>query len=124
MSKKIVLIEDDNVILEMYKLKFKEEGFELSLATDGEEGLELIKKEKPALVLLDIILPKMDGFAVLAALKKDDSTKNIPVLLLTNLGQKADIEKGKEMGANDYIVKSSLTPTQVVEKIKNYIKEK
>lgn len=121
-SKKIILIEDDKTLVEMYSLKFKEAGLELIVVTDGMAGLELIRKEKPNLVLLDIMLPKMDGFAVLTELKKDQQTKNIPVLLLTNLGQKNDIEKGKKLGTDDYIVKSSLTPTQVIEKIKSYLK--
>jgi len=116
---KIVLIEDDKTLIEMYNLKFQEEGFILMSSENGEAGLELIKKEVPALVLLDIMMPKMDGFAVLTEMKKDGKTKNIPVLLLSNLGQKSDIEKGKSLGATDYIVKASMTPSQVVEKIKS-----
>lgn len=119
---KIIIVEDDKTLVEMYNLKFKEAGLELMVVTDGIGGLELIRKEKPNLVLLDIMLPKMDGFAVLTELKKDQQTKNIPVLLLTNLGQKNDMEKGKKLGADDYIVKSSLTPSQVIEKIKLYLK--
>jgi two-component system, OmpR family, alkaline phosphatase synthesis response regulator PhoP len=119
---KIVLVEDDKTLLEMYALKFKEEGFDLLTAADGESGLTLIQQETPDLILLDVMLPKMDGFAVLTELKKAEATKNIPVLLLTNLGQKADIEKGKELGAQDYVVKSALTPAQIVEKSKQYLK--
>ncbi|OGY47287.1 MAG: hypothetical protein A3J62_02655 [Candidatus Buchananbacteria bacterium RIFCSPHIGHO2_02_FULL_38_8] len=119
---KILLVEDDQTLIEMYQLKIKEGGLDLLLAPDGEIGLELAKKELPAVILLDIMMPKMDGFAVLTELKKDSKTKNIPVLLLTNLGQKADIEKGQKLGANDYIVKSSMTPSQVLEKIKSFLK--
>ena len=122
MSNKIVLIEDDKSILEMYELKFKEEGLDVLIASDGLSGLELIKTQQPNLILLDIMLPKMDGFAILTEIKKDDKLKNIPVLLLTNLGQKADIEKGEKLGAVDYVVKASLTPAQVVEKIQSYLK--
>lgn len=119
---KIVLIEDEANIVEMYTLKFKEAGFEIVSSTDGETGLGLIKKEKPDIILLDVMMPKMDGFAVLAEIKKDLELKDTPVLLLTNLGQKADMEKGKQLGAVDYVVKASLTPAQIVEKTKQYLK--
>jgi len=121
-NKKIILVEDDQAILEMYNLKFKEEGLNLVSVADGLEGLDLIKKEKPAIVMLDVMLPRMDGFAILTEMKNDSALKDIPVLLLTNLGQLSDKEKGKSLGATDYIVKSSLTPTQVLEKIKSYLK--
>jgi len=121
-SKRILLIEDDKTLIEMYDLKFKQEGLNLITVENGEEGLNLAKAEFPAVILLDIMMPKMDGFAVLTELKKDAKTKNIPVLLLSNLGQKTDIEKGKKLGANDYIVKASMTPTQVVDKVKSFLK--
>jgi len=121
---KVLLVEDDQILIEMYEMKMKEGGLNLLLASDGETGLELARKELPSVILLDVMMPKMDGFAVLTELKKDEKTKDIPVLLLTNLGQQADIEKGQKLGASDYIVKSSLTPTQVLEKIKEYLKQK
>lgn len=121
-GKKILLVEDDKTLLDMYTLKFKQEGFVILTATDGLAGLEMAKKEKPAVILLDIMMPKMDGFAVLKELKKDPSTKNAPVLMLSNLGQKSDMEKGKKLGASDYVVKASMTPTQVVDKVKSYLK--
>lgn len=119
---KILLVEDDETLREMYSLKFKEEGYNLYMADNGEAGLALALKELPSVILLDIMMPKMDGFAVLAELKKNDQTKTIPVLMLSNLGQASDIEKGSSMGANDYVVKASMTPTQVVEKVKSYLK--
>jgi DNA-binding response OmpR family regulator len=106
----------------MYTLKFQQEGFNLVAVQDGLAGLEAVKNELPVVILLDVMMPKMDGFAVLTELKKDDKTKDIPVLLLSNLGQKSDINKGKKLGANDYIVKASMTPTQVVEKVKSLLK--
>lgn len=118
---KILLIEDDTTLAEMYSLKFKTEGFDLSQATDGLTGLELAKKELPDIILLDIMMPRMDGYAVLTELKKDSKTSNIPILMLSNLGQKSDVEKGKVLGAKDYIVKASMTPAQVVEKVKKYL---
>lgn len=119
---KILIVEDDETLLEMYSLKLTEEGFTFFTASDGEAGLELALKEVPDVILLDIMMPKMDGFAVLTELRKNASTKTTPILMLSNLGQKSDVIKGKELGANDYVVKASMTPTQVVEKIKSYIK--
>ncbi len=121
-NNKILIIEDDGALLEMYKIKFQEEGLNLLTASDGEVGLELVKKELPKVILLDIMMPKMDGFAVLVEIKKDPKTKDIPVLMLSNLGQRSDVDKGQQLGAVDYIVKASMTPTQVVEKIKQFLK--
>lgn len=121
-GKKVLLVEDDATLIDMYSLKFKEEGYDLVTADNGETGLELALQEVPDIILLDIMMPKMDGFAVLTEIKKNESTKNIPVLMLSNLGQTADVEKGEKMGAVDYIVKASMTPSQVVEKVKSFIK--
>ena len=121
-KKRILLIEDETDLVELYKLKLEEAGYELKTATKGYEGLELAKKEEPQLILLDIILPQMDGFAVLKELKSDKATQHIPIILLTNLGQKTDIEKGQKLGADDYLVKANLTPTQIIAKIKSYLK--
>lgn len=114
---RVVLIEDEVPLVEMYSVKFKQDGFDLKVAVNGVQGLALAKKELPSVVLLDVILPGLDGFAVLQELKADPTTKDIPVLLLTNLGQDADMEKGKRLGAADYLVKANLTPGQVVEKV-------
>jgi DNA-binding response OmpR family regulator len=118
---KILLIEDEEILSKMYFLKFSKEGFETILAKDGEEGLKLAKEEKPDVILLDIILPKLDGFSILKSLKEDVSTRDIPVLLLSNLGQDEDVKKGLSLGAVDYLIKANYTPTQVVEKVKRVI---
>src|SRR3989338_5354749 len=118
----VLLIEDDKSLIEMYQVRFQEDGFTILLAEDGATGLELARAKHPDIILLAIMLQKMDGFAVLIELKKDNATKKIPVLMMTNLGQQADIDKGKQLGADDYIVKSSLTPSQVSEKIKAFLK--
>jgi DNA-binding response OmpR family regulator len=120
---KILLIEDDAFLVEMYTTKFELEGFEVISAEDGKKGLELSFKEKPDIILLDILMPKMDGFAVLESLKKDKSTINIPVVLLTNLGQKDDVKKGFEKGAVGYLIKAHFMPSEVVDKIKKILKE-
>ena len=118
----VLLVEDDKSLIEMYQVRFQEEGFTILLAEDGATGLQFAREQHPSIILLDIMLPKMDGFAVLTELKKDSGTKHIPVLMMTNLGQQADIDKGHQLGADDYIVKSSLTPSQVAEKIKTFLK--
>ncbi|MBU4332662.1 response regulator [Patescibacteria group bacterium] len=117
-QKKVLIIEDEDMLSDMYKVKFEKEKFQFLRATEGSEGLEMAKREKPDVILLDVIMPKMDGFAVLQALKADSATKSARVILLTNLGQDEDIQKGKDMGADDYLVKANFTPTQVVEKVR------
>jgi len=118
----VMLVEDDTFLANIYKTKFEMEGFKINVAENGEKGLEEIKKRKPNIVLLDILLPKMDGFAVLEAIKTDNTTKDIPVILLTNLGQKDDVEKGLDMGAVDYLIKAHFKPSEVVGKVKEVLK--
>lgn len=117
----ILLVEDDSFLAEMYSTKFRVEGFRVFMASDGNKGLKLAKKEKPNIILLDILLPKMDGFEVLKRLKKDDELKDIPVILLTNLSQKEDVDRGLDLGAVDYLIKAHFMPSEVTEKIKKYI---
>lgn len=119
---KILLVEDDSFLAEMYATKLNLEGFEVFMAADGEKGLRLAQKELPNVILLDILLPKLDGFIVLERLKKDAKTKDIPVILLTNLSQKEDVERGLEAGAVDYLIKAHFMPSEVIEKIKKYAK--
>lgn len=114
----ILLVEDDTFLANIYKTKFEMEGFNVSVAENGADGLEEAKKKKPDIILLDILLPKMDGFAVLKHLKGEDATKEIPVILLTNLGQKDDVEKGLELGAVDYLIKAHFKPSETVDKVK------
>ena len=116
---KVLLIEDEKMLSTMYATKFAKEGYDLVQAFDGEAGLAKAKSETPAVILLDIIMPKLDGFAVLKALKSDATLKSVPVILLTNLGQDEDIKKGKELGAVDYFIKANHTPAEVVDKVKS-----
>lgn len=117
---KVALIEDDHMLSEMYKIKFEKEGFAIVTAADGAEGLEVVQKEQPDIILLDVIMPRMDGFQTLQELR----TRGIqtPVILLTNLGQEEDIKKGRELGATDYFVKSNFTPDAIVAKVRNVLK--
>jgi DNA-binding response OmpR family regulator len=121
-KKKILIVEDDQMIASMYKTKFEADGFECLMAGEGPSGLEMVKTEKPDLVMLDIMLPQLDGFSILKAIKNDNETKNTPVIMLTNLGTEEDKAKGQKMGAIDYLVKASLTPAEISKKIKDYLK--
>ena len=114
----VLLVEDDTFLANIYQKKFEMEGFKISLADNGEAGLEAAKKKQPDVILLDILLPKMDGFTVLENLKKDAKTKDIPVLLLTNLGQKDDVDKGLALGAVDYLIKAHFKPGETVDKVR------
>lgn len=120
----ILLVEDDVFLSGIYQKKFEMEGFKITTADNGEKGLIEAKKKMPDIILLDILLPKMDGFSVLKALKEDNETKDIPVILLTNLGQKDDVEKGLEAGAVDYLIKAHFKPSEIVEKVRKVLKLK
>lgn len=121
---KVLLIEDDSFLLSMYTTKFEIENFFVVAADDGEKGLRQAREHHPDIILLDILMPKMNGFEVLGELKKDASTRDIPVILLTNLNQKEEIEKGLAMGARDFLIKAHLMPSEVVDKIKKIIGNK
>ncbi len=120
---KVLIVEDEQTLLDMYSLKLSKENFEVIKAADGQEGLEKAKSEKPDIILLDIMLPKIDGFQVLKNLREMKGFKNVPIIMLTNLGQNEDKQKGKQLGATDYLVKADTTPTDVVEKINSLIKK-
>lgn len=122
MAKSILIIEDDKFLRELIAQKILKAGYDVSEAVDGEEGIKKIKDEKPLLVLLDLILPGIDGFEVLAKMKEEPALSPIPVIILSNLGQKEDIEKGLRLGAADYLIKAHFTPGEIVEKIKAIIK--
>ena len=118
----ILLIEDDTFISGMYQTKLGAMGYNVELQEDGEAAHKRLQQDPlPDLVLLDVVLPKMDGFEILEDLRKNDRTKDLPVILLTNLGQKPDIERGVKLGADDYIIKAHYTPSEVVEKIKQVL---
>lgn len=117
----ILIVEDDVFLADLYKTKFALEGFKVSVAYDGEKGLDLAKKLLPDVILLDLVLPKISGFDILNALKADSASKNIPIILLTNLSQKTDVERGLKLGANDYLIKAHFMPSEVVEKIKKLV---
>lgn len=117
----VLVVEDDVFLSGIYQKKFEMENFRVFTADNGEKAITEAKKKKPDIILLDILLPKLDGFAVLEKLKSDPEVKNIPVILLTNLGQKDDVEKGLEAGAADYLIKAHFKPSEVVEKVRSVL---
>ncbi|MDO8592497.1 MAG: response regulator [bacterium] len=118
---KILIVEDDAFLLSIYERRFVMDGFEVLTVKDGETALSLAPKSLPDCVLLDILLPKLDGMTVLERLKRDITTQNIPVLLLTNLGQKTDRAKGMALGAADYMIKAHFRPSEVVKRVREII---
>lgn len=115
---KIAIIEDDQVISQMYRMKFEADGFEVQLAENGEQGVELVKAFKPDIILLDMKMPHMDGSEALAQIRAHDWGKTIPVIVLTNLGEEEAPKSLRSMGIHSYIVKADLTPRQVVSRVK------
>lgn len=117
---KILIVEDDKFLSELISTKLTKEGFEVSIALDGETGLQKARAEKPGIVLLDILLPGISGFEVLEQIKKDadPAIKNIPVLILSNFGQESKVQQGLSLGAVDYLVKANFTTGEIVEKIR------
>lgn len=120
---KVLLIEDDALLQRMYQKKLEMDGYQVLVAHDGEEGLAKFKSDKPDLVLLDVMMPKMNGYQVLESAKQDNEIKNTPVIMLTNLGSSdKDVDKGLELGAAAYLIKSNVRPADVVEKVKEILK--
>jgi len=119
----VLFIEDDPAVAEMYKLKLELDGYHVTIAKSGEEGLEQAKKTVPDIVFLDIRLPKMDGFAVLERLRADSVTRNIPVIILSNYGEKELVDRGLKLGALDYLIKSETTPASLSRGVQDWVKD-
>ncbi len=119
--KKILLIEDDKFLRELMTKKLFNMGYDVVSAINGESGLSMIKESSPDLILLDLILPGMNGFEVLEKAKKDSEIASIPIIILSNLGQKEDIEKGISLGAIDFLVKAHFTPQEITNKLKTIL---
>ena len=124
MEETILIIEDDKFLRELICRKLINEHFKTEEAIDGEEGLKKLQEIKPDLILLDLILPGLDGFEVLGRIKDNPSISSIPVLILSNLGQKDEIEKGLKLGATDFLIKAHFTPEEIIGKIKLVLGQK
>ena len=118
---KILMIEDDLFLRKIYRDKFSRAGFDFVEATNGIEGLNKAVSENPDLVLLDLILPQKSGFDVLIEMNRNKKTKNIPVIILSNLGQETDVKRGLSLGAKDYLIKTDVSLSEVVDKARELL---
>ncbi len=116
-----MIVEDNELISKVYQTKFIKEGFEIFLARDGEEAVKKITTEKPDMILLDLMIPKKDGFGVLEDIKKIPVLAKIPVIVLSNLGQQKDKDRALELGANEYLIKVDSSIQEIVDKVKGYL---
>jgi CheY-like chemotaxis protein len=114
---RILLVEDDRILRKAGEVTLRKKGYVVVVAVDGEDALVKVREHKPDLILLDVVMPKLDGFEVLTRLKDDPSTRDIPVIMLSNLSEPSDIRKATDRGARAYLVKSSLRPEQLAEKV-------
>lgn len=122
MPKTILIVEDDTFLRALIVKKLNEEGFQIMEAMDGESAINQLKEKTPDLILLDLILPGMDGFEILKHIKKNESSSSIPVIILSNLGQKEEIDRGLELGAEDFLIKAHFTPDEIIQKVRSVLK--
>lgn len=120
-KKKILIIEDDEHVSKVYEIKFSKEGYDTIFVSNGDDGVEKIATEKPDLIILDLMVPKKDGFVILEEIKKNPDLAKIPVLVLTNLGQQSDKDRAMSLGANEYLVKVSHSMQEVIDRAKRYL---
>ncbi|KKR47021.1 MAG: hypothetical protein UU22_C0040G0002 [Parcubacteria group bacterium GW2011_GWA2_40_8] len=118
---KVLLIEDDRFLRELIAQKLEREKFQVMQAVDGEEGLRKLGEQKPNIVLLDLILPGLSGFDVLKKIKEDSANASMPVVILSNLGQREDVERGLSLGASDFLIKAHFTPQEIIVKIQGIL---
>jgi DNA-binding response OmpR family regulator len=121
--KKILLVEDEPFLTDIYTTKLERTGFEVQLVTEGDKVLGVLKEFKPDLLVLDIILPNLDGWEVLRKIRKEKGFEELPVIILSNLGQKQEVMKGLDLGATKYLIKAHYTPSELVEEIKKILEE-
>ena len=119
----ILLVEDDPLLIDIYSTKLKEAGFNVEVADSGEKALLLLPKVSPMVIIMDIVLPHVDGWELLAAAQKQENLKNTKIVVLSNLGQKEEIEKGILLGADRYLIKAHFTPSQVVQEVRELLGE-
>jgi CheY-like chemotaxis protein len=115
--KKILLVEDEEIMIDLLQKKLTREGYEASVARDGDEGLKIMREIRPDLILLDIIMPRMGGFEVMEAMNKDPELKQIPVIVISNSGQPVELDKAQKLGAKDWLIKTEFDPQEVIEKV-------
>jgi DNA-binding response OmpR family regulator len=118
---KILIVEDDSLIVKIYSTRLKADGFTVVSADNGEDGLAMAVKEIPDFILLDVMMPKMDGFNVLGQLRANPALSKVPIIVYSNLAQESEMQKAKDLGATEFIVKANISPTELVGKIKSYL---
>ncbi len=117
MTKKILIIEDEEILLELLQKKLIQEGYEVTIAKDGVEGLEKVKEQVPDVILLDIIMPKMGGFEVMKELQKEEKFSSIPIIIISNSGQPVELDLAQKLGARDWLIKTDFDPQEVIDKV-------
>jgi len=122
MKKKILIIEDDSFLIDLYKTKLEKEDFEVEVAESGEKGLEKLKEKDFDLLVLDIVLPKLNGFEILEKIKEEKNKKNLKIIVLSNLSQKEEIKRALSFGVEKYLIKAYFTLAEVIEEIKKIFK--
>ena len=120
-KKTVLIIEDDIFLIKAYQVKFEKEGIDAVVANDGKEAMGFLDKEPVSVVILDLMLPGMSGFDILEAIRKNSRWKKVPVIILSNLGQQEDIDRGKALGANEYFIKTNIKINEIAEKVKKYL---
>ena len=121
---KILLVEDEQIMLNLLQRKLTEEGYEVSIAKDGEEGLKVMEEIKLDIVLLDIVMPKKGGFEVMEEMQKDPNLKRIPVIIISNSGQPVELSRAQKLGARDWLIKTEFDPQEVIDKVKKQLWQK
>lgn len=116
-TKKVLIVDDDEFLLDMYVIKFKEAGYQVEIAQNGQEAVDIARKFQPDAILLDVVMPKVDGFNALRTMRNEKVAPGAYIFMLSNLGQKEDTERGLALGAVDYIVKAHFTPSEVVRRV-------
>lgn len=117
----ILLIEDDPFLIDIYSRKFKKSGFEIKVAENSQKAFHIMEEKQPDLILLDIVLPQVDGWSILKKIKSDKSLSEVKIVVFSNLGQKEEVEKGLGLGAIKYLIKAQHTPSEVVEEVKKIL---
>lgn len=117
MAKKILLVEDEDLIIKLLQKKLVSEGYDVTIASDGEEGMKALRQNKPELVLLDIVMPKKGGFEVLEEINQDVDLRNIPVIIISNSGQPMELDRAQRLGVKDWLIKTEFDPKEVLEKV-------
>jgi len=123
MPKKILLVEDEEIMIDLLQKKLTQEGYEISVARNGEQGLTMMREINPVLILLDIIMPKLNGFEVMEEMQKDKELKKIPIIVVSNSGQPVELDRAQKLGAKDWLIKTEFDPQEVIKKVKKQIGE-